>query len=207
MAQNNKARFWTAVLYPESMIENWEDELPYIIQYPYAYCLHDRCVDSKGNPRKPHIHIMVAYGNTTTYNSAYDMFQELCTCELGKIERVKNVRYMYDYLIHDTDDCYKKGKILYKPSERICGNGFDIGAYEQISASDKAEMCKELGNCITEMGFTNFSAFYRYVCQNYDDKYFDILMSNSGFFDRIIRGVFYEKYDILNVDRFHSIVD
>ena len=39
---------------------------------------------------------------------------------------------LYNYLIHDTDSCRKQGKYLYKVEDRICGNGFDIGLYEQF---------------------------------------------------------------------------
>ena len=40
-------------------------------------------------------------------------------------------------LIHDTDTCRKQGKELYPPENRITGNNFDIGAYEQVGIAEK----------------------------------------------------------------------
>ena len=58
---------------------------------------------------------------------------------INKCEAVVGIRNVYDYLIHDTEDCRKKGKEQYDPSERITGNNFDIGAYEQLGTAEKNE--------------------------------------------------------------------
>ena len=64
---------------------------------------------------------------------------------INKCEAVVGIRNVYDYLIHDTEDCRKKGKEQYDPSERITGNNFDIGAYEQLGTAEKNEMFLEMG--------------------------------------------------------------
>ena len=70
---------------------------------------------------------------------------------INKCEAVVGIRNVYDYLIHDTEDCRKKGKEQYDPSERITGNNFDIGAYEQLGTAEKNEMFLEMGQAIRNM--------------------------------------------------------
>ena len=122
-----KARYWTAVCYPENMRPDWKERIGEVLQLPYAYCVHDKDVQGDGDDRKAHVHIMVAWPNTTTYKSALETFKGLSApgaqC-VNTCQKVQNVRYMYDYLIHDTDDARKKHKHQYARSERVTGNNF-----------------------------------------------------------------------------------
>lgn len=189
-----KARFWTGVLYLENMIEDWEMEIGDVVQVPYSYCIHNLDVDGNSEHRKDHVHIILAFPNTTTYKHAFGVF-DLLSAEgkhaLNKIEAVISIRSAYEYLIHNTETCKKKGKYLYEPVCRKSGNCFDIGAYEQLSMSEKNDMCKELCNVIVENSFTNFADFYMYVVENFEDtNYFEILKTYSGLFERLTKGIY-----------------
>lgn len=190
--QGNKARYWNGVLYPENMIENWEDEISYILQIPYAYCIHDKDKNNDGTDRKTHIHIIIVFPNTTTYNHALSVLNELSkdgTSAINKVERTKNIRFSYDYLIHNTDDCKKKNKYLYDISERITGNNFDIGAYEQIGLVEKNEIFVELSEAIRKNGFTNYMDFYEFVVDTFDDmNYIEIMRTYSNHFEKLTKG-------------------
>ena len=194
MAKIEKARFWVGVLYQENMRDDWQDEIGDLIQMPYAYCCHTKDKDSKSEHRKDHLHLIITFPNTTTYKHAMSVFSQLSAegkTALNKIEAIINIRNMYDYLIHDTETCRKKEKELYPKEARITGNNFDIGAYEQIGAAEKTDMCKELCAAILENGFTNFTDFYAYVMMNYEDtNYFEIVKTYSGLFERLTRGNF-----------------
>ena len=196
----NKARFWWAVLYPENMIENWETAIGDIVQLPYAYCKHTMDKDSKSEHRKDHIHLIIAFTNTTTYKHALEVFGLLSTegkKAVNTCQAVVNVRNAYDYLIHDTDSCKKAHKELYPAEARISGNSFDIGAYEQVGLLERNAMCKELCNAILEQGFYNFIDFYAYVITTYEDSnYFDILKSYSGLFERLCKGNYHKVLEL-----------
>ncbi len=194
-ANNNtittKARYWVGVGYPENMRTDWKDVIGEVLQLPYAYCVHDKDSDAAGDDRKDHVHIMIAFGNTTTYKSALAIMQSLSAD--GKkafptVQKVNNVRYMYNYLIHDTDDCRKKQKHQYNPSERITGNNFDIGSYEQLGVDQKKAMRIELSKLICEKQFINYVDFYAYAIANLDPEYEEVLMNYSGHFERLTRG-------------------
>lgn len=192
MAKIDKARFWTGVLYPENMRENWQDIIGDTLQYPYAYCQHTQDKDTKSEHRKDHVHLIVAFPNTTTYKHALNVM-DLLSAEgkkaINKCEAVIGIRNVYDYLIHDTEDCRKKGKELYDPSERITGNNFDIGAYEQLGTAEKNEMFLEMGEAIREHGFTNYMDFYEYVVDTYEDmNYIEVMRAYSSHFERLTRG-------------------
>lgn len=194
-----KSKYWVGVLYPENMIEDWEDVIAEKVQLPFAYCVHNRDVDSEKEKRKEHVHLMIVFRNTTTYNHAMSVYQTLsaegksCT---NKIERVFSVRGKYNYLIHDTDECRKKKKVLYDKSERIEGNGFDIGLYEQVSVDEQEEMIDNMSDDIMECGLTNFYEAFAYVKSNYDKEYVRLFRKHSGFFERLTRGL-YHHYEML----------
>lgn len=191
-----KARYWTAVGYTDNMRDDWQEVIANQLQYPYVYCIHDKDKQGDGDDRKTHVHIVVAYGNTTTYKTALALFRKLNKegCEaFNTCQPVANIRYMYDYLIHDTEDSKKKGKYPYDKSERITGNNFDIGAFEQVGTADKKRMRRELGKLIYDHGFTNYLDFYFYVCNNFDSEYEDVICSYSGHFARLVKGSYQRK--------------
>lgn len=190
MAQ--KSKYWTGVLYPENMVSTWKEDIGEILQLPYCYCVHnkDNLVGDKKEERKEHVHLMVAFPNTTTYNHALTVFRGLGLNSCNKIESVINVKYLYDYLIHDTEDAKKKNKYQYDVSERICGNNFDIGAFEQLSSKEKDDIARELCSIIINQRFTNFVDFYCYVISNCDSAAFEVIKTHSGLFERLTKGNF-----------------
>lgn len=185
----DKHKYFVAVLYPDSMVENWQEEIGYLLQKPYAYCIHN--ADSS----KTHVHVMVAYRNNTTVNAVLKLYQRLqpsCVhCEPCDVE------YMYNYIIHDTEDCRKKGKHLYSKEERILGNGFDICSYREISKSDKMNLLILFISIIREQGFNNFADFIDYIMLKSDE--FDIVdletaIHNSGFIDRYCNARYWREH-------------
>lgn len=202
--QNNnsvtsKARTWVAILWVENLRPDWENVLERIIQNPFVYCVHDKDVDADGNPRKPHIHLMISFPNTTTYKHAMSIFscfsvsfdRPCCnTCY-----RVLNVRYMYNYLIHDTEDARKKKKFQYNPAARICGLNFDIGLLEQLSVADKREMLRELSEYVMKEQICTYLDFYLLVTKNFDMSYVDLIYSYSGHFERLCKACYLKLYN------------
>lgn len=191
---NTKAKYWVGVLYIENMIPSWETDIGDILQLPYCYCIHDKdTLSDHIEDRKTHVHIIIAFNNTTTYKNALNTFDRLSAPgkrAINTCEQVINIKQMYDYLIHNTETCKKKGKHLYDVKERISGNNFDIGSYEQLSQQEKDDMCKHLYDEIVYHQFSNYYDFCVYVMSTYDASYFAILKSNSGFFERVIRGLY-----------------
>lgn len=195
MVKQGNNKYWVGVCYPENMVENWQEYIGDIIELPFAYCVHDKDYlaeyNNQESERKLHVHIIIAFNNTTTYKHALDVFNKLskegATC-CPFCEAIIKIRNKFEYLIHNTETSKKLGKYLYPVAERITGNNFDIGSYEQISMTEKNSMAQELCNLIVTNKIVNFVDFYNDVFKNYDVAYFDIIKSYSGLFERLCKG-------------------
>ena len=188
LSKNIKSRYWQVVLYPENLIDNWEDEL-IKTGLPIAYCLH---TDSE----KPHIHMIGAWENNTTYKSAFEFFERLNKENqkaFNKIEKCFNIENAYNYLIHDTDDCRKKGKYQYKKEDRKCINNFDIHFYAQKSVEQEEEQFDEICDIIISEGFTNFKQLHMYIKSNYDRDYLGVVKKNIYYFTSLTKANYYEE--------------
>lgn len=197
---NAKNRYWACVMYPENMVPDWEITIGDLLQgLPVAYALHHIDHDTKSEHRKDHVHLIVAFPNTTTYKNAMSVFAHLNAPgrrAFNTCKAVFHIRGAYDYLIHDTEACRKEGKELYPKESRICVNNFDIGAFEQISLAEKHEVTKELAKVIIERKFVNFTDFYMFVLTEYEDSvYSEIVETKSGFFERLTKGN-YQKWQL-----------
>lgn len=193
MAEKN--RYWVAVLYPEDMIDNWQNSIGDIVQLPFCYCIHDKdhlAVFEEELPeeRKKHLHLILAFPNTTTYKHALSVFQRLyrSECVVHTCKAVLNIRHMYEYLIHNTEESKRKQKFQYSPDERVSGNHFDIGGFEQLSQDEKNRLAYDICNLIVDNGFTNFTQFYVFVLSSYDPATFEVIKTHSGLFDRLCKG-------------------
>ncbi len=199
MAKQEKARYWLAVAYPENMRSDWQDVIGDVLGNPYAYAIHDKDhlaeykakrASDQERQRKVHVHLIIAFPNTTTYNAALTLVNKLSAdgkqC-CNKVESSNGIRNSYEYLIHNTETCKKQKKYLYPASERVTGNNFDIGAYEQLSQKDKECVRRELGNIIRDMRFVNYMDFYDYVEQNLDDVHYDIMMTYHTAYEQLTK--------------------
>ena len=190
------ARYWWAVLYQENMRPDWREKIDDLLQLPYAYCEHTADKDSKSEHRKDHVHIIVAKSNTTSYKHIMEVFSLLSAPgkkALNTCEACVNIRHCYDYLIHDTDSCRKLGKHQYDPSERITGNGFDIGNYEQISTAEKQHMLKELTWFIMSEGYETINEFTQPALERFGEQYWEIIVGNNGTLERYCRGNYLKR--------------
>lgn len=189
-----KGRFWWAVIYPDSMVvpvEEWGS----IIQKPYCFAFHDKDNDGHKGDRKKHYHLIVVWNNNTTGKSALSLFQEIMP-SCCHIEKVKDINYCYEYLIHNTDS--SRQKYQYNKSERIECNNFDIGLYHKVSLEEKEKMCDELTDWFRENAFTNYYEFFFSVCDHFDYEYKAVARAHQGFFNSLCKGLYHKiEYDRL----------
>ena len=180
----NKARYWWAVLWTENLSDDWQEKIYDTIQYPFAYCIHDTDTDSKSEHRKDHVHLIIAFPNTTTYKHALNVFKLLGDNAVNTCEACISIRHCYDYLIHDTESCSKADKHLYDPECRVTGNGFDIGLFEQLGAVEKKAMRSELITFCKREKFVVLGDFDDAVEEHFPYEYLDVLRDNTSLFER-----------------------
>ena len=108
---------------------------------------------------------------------------------INKCEAVVGIRNVYDYLIHDTEDCRKKGKEQYDPSSVSRATTLTLVRMSSLAQPRKNEMFLEMGQAIREHGFTNYMDFYEFVVDTYEDmNYIEVMRCYSGHFERMTRG-------------------
>lgn len=202
---SQKARYWVGVCWVDSMIENWDIKIGDFVQLPFAYCLHDKDQDTVGDQRKPHIHLILCWNNTTTYKAALGVFNRLSREGVkccNAIQEIVGMRNQYEYLIHNTDAARADGKHQYSPDERITGNNFDIGFLEQFSLQDKDIALRELIELIKAEKLFNMLEFYDRIMQcEKDALYLEVLKGYSGLlqkmldanYQRLVRAHFFDK--------------
>lgn len=187
----NKARYWWAVLWLENLPEGWQILLADLIQLPFAYVIHDKDLDKEGENRKPHVHLIIAFPNTTTYKHAMEVFRLLGGDKaVNTCQAIVNIRHAYNYLIHDTDSCRDAGKHQYEASERKVGNGFDIGFYEQVSQADKQAKLREILDFTRDNMITNMAEFWDAFSVAYPDDAlaFEVFTGYNSLIDRLCTG-------------------
>lgn len=96
--------------------------------------------------------------------------------------------HAYDYLIHDTASCRKKGKELYPVEARIEGNNFDIGQLEQLSTKDKQDMLFELVGFIMCERFETINDFTAAALREFPEQYREIIVGYNSILERYCRG-------------------
>lgn len=194
-----KNRQWWAVLYPENMLPDWKDRIEDVVQLPFAYCVHDKGLqlEELDEERKQHVHLILVWPAPTTYKHAMEVFDGLSAPGRKALSSCKPVYWAqraYNYLIHDTDDCRKKGKYQFRPEERITGNNYDIGDYIQISLEEKNEMFDALTAFILDNNIRNFADFVEYSAKAFADKkeiLREVVRGHSSYFERLVKGCYH----------------
>ena len=171
-----RAYWWTFLIYDESAPKDWFDVLESSgAQISYIY--HDKDVldrdvydgkdkeiilHKKGEPKKPHYHILVRWNTAKSWKQMYSYFSCLGT---SHFEVVKTPSHAYLYLTHETDKSIKDKKHLYPASDILfinsCRENFEALCRISNKSSDTGDLveCFEIiqSNIITEMcDFINF---------------------------------------------------
>lgn len=151
MAEKNvKKRNWAFVLYPESAPKDWREQLAKSGIQCAVSPLHDRDTNPTGEPKKPHYHVILVYGNPTTYSNV----KAFTNGRLGQTipQPLEQVRGYYRYLTHQDNP----EKAQYSPADIQVLNGFDIREYVELSRSDVIRLMKEIQQLIRDNGLTEY---------------------------------------------------
>lgn len=139
MAEKNvKKRNWAFVLYPESAPKDWLEQLAKSGIQCAVSPLHDQDINPGGEPKKPHYHVILVYGNPTTYNNV----KALTNGKLGQTipQPLEQVRGYYRYLTHADNP----EKAQYSAADIQTINGFDIRDYVEMTKSEVIKYKREL---------------------------------------------------------------
>ncbi|EAC4229962.1 replication protein RepB [Listeria monocytogenes] len=209
----DKSRYFTFLLYPESIPEDWELRLE-SIGVPMAISpLHDKDLsDVEGQKyKKSHYHVIYVAKNPVTADSVRYKVKGLLgdkSVALVKII-VTSIENMYLYLTHESKDAIAKKKHIYKKSDIKLLNNFDIDRYIKLDVEDKDDMLNEVCDMIDEHDLANMRELRRFI-QNHASEYGlpsmkvinSVLRSHTGLIRLYFDAVYQERrYGRLDYDK------
>lgn len=164
-----KSRYFTFLLYPESIPNDWELKLE-TLGVPIAVSpLHDK---DKSNVegqkyKKPHYHVLYIAKNPVTADSVRWKIKKLLgEKSLAMVQVVLNVENTYLYLTHESKDAIAKKKHVYDKADMKLINNFDIDRYMTLDVEEKAELFNMVVSLIRAYTLQNIFDLYDFIDEN-----------------------------------------
>lgn len=160
-----KSRYFTFLLYPESVPEDWLTKLE-TLDVPMAISpLHDKDESPLGGYKKPHWHVIYVAKNPVTAESVRLKIKRLLgEKSIAKVQIVEQgMESMYLYLTHESKDAIAKNKHVYQKSEIRLLNNFDIDRYVVFDVTEQKELKYQLVDLIFHQRIVNISDLMGYL--------------------------------------------
>jgi len=185
--KNVKKRNWAFCLYLDSAPADWREQIQLSGIQAAISPLHDKDINPDGTTKKPHHHIILVYGNPTTYNNV-----KAFTC--GELKQtipqpLQQIIGYYRYLTHkDNPEKYQ-----YSESEIVRVNGFNIRDFVEMTKSEVIKYKREITGFIMDNGITEYGDLMKYLFDGGEDTadWFDVASSNTVYFEALIRSFRY----------------
>lgn len=163
-----KSRYFTFLLYPESIPEDWELRLELLGQPIAISPLHNQDKDKKnGGYKKPHYHLIYVAKNPVTADSVRKKIKGvLGDKSVAMVQIVRtSMEQMYLYLTHESKDAVAKKKHKYNKADIKCLMNFDIARYVTLDVEEKDYILDMVCNLIDDHGLANMRELKRFVLQ------------------------------------------
>lgn len=174
---NLKGRHFSFVVYPDSAPEDWirrleQTGLPFVVSP-----LHDKDINADGTPKKPHWHIIISWGNTTTYRAARGLCnKDMLACPMPQM--LKSCNGMYRYLTHKDNP----EKFQYK-QQPVCYNGW----IRPLDNADIANLKREIWQMVYTEDCQEYGELLM-ICEQRGPEYFEVASRNTLFFKSVCDG-------------------
>lgn len=202
MAKVVKKRYWAFCLYEESAPADWRDRLQQT-GLPVAISPeHDRDLDPTGQPKKKHRHVILCYSGPTTYTAVKALTDSLNQPIPQPLESVKGY---YRYLTHKDNP----EKAQYNEEDIETLNGFEIGAFVELTKLEIIALKQKVQSLIREKDFTEYGDLMDYLQDENMTTEYDIASSHTIFFGQYIRSRRHgrQKTKVVQVDENGEIIE
>ena len=162
-----KARYFTFLLYPESIPNDWIDNLE-LIGVPIAISpLHDKDLSDveRQKYKKEHYHVIYVSKNPVTAESVrLKVKRSLGDKSVAMVQIVStSMENMYLYLTHESKDAIAKNKHKYSKADIRLLNNFDIDRYVTLDVEDKDDMLNDVCDLIDDHNLANMRELRRFI--------------------------------------------
>lgn len=206
-----KARYFTFLLYPESIPEDWVERLE-LLDVPIAISpIHDKDLsDMDGQKyKKAHYHVIYVAKNPVTADSVRIKIKRCLGDKSVALVKIvaTSMENMYLYLTHESKDAVAKNKVKYSRKDIKLINNFDIDRYITLDVEDKEDMLNEVCDLIDEHDLANMRELRRFVKLHGSEYNLpsmkvinSVLRSHTGllrlYFDAVYQERRYGRYDV-----------
>jgi hypothetical protein len=173
-----KARYFSFIIYPESIPDNWKDCLTKLGLAMAVSPLHDS--DEKKDPstwddnndliingkhyKKPHYHVLYIAKNPVTVESVRKKIKRVLGVQaVSHMEIIDSVENTFKYLTHESKDAIAKNKHIYDKSDITYINDFDIDRYITLDEGQKRELKNTLLEIIQVNNIVNVSHLFEFL--------------------------------------------
>lgn len=162
-----KSRYFTFLLYPESIPNDWEIRLE-LLGVPIAISpLHDKDLSSVEGQKykKAHYHVIYVAKNPVTADSVRKKIKgTLGDKSVAMVQAVvHSMENMYLYLTHESKDAVAKNKHKYNKKEIKSLNNFDVDRYITLDESEKKELRHTLLEIVDEYNIVNIRELNAFI--------------------------------------------
>lgn len=190
---NKRSRYWEIMLYPDSLPDNWKEIITSWYLQACLSPLHDKDKweettqdHQKGDYKKSHYHLMLCFGNTTTYKNVLAYAEELNT---KQIRAISSSRGAYDYWTHKNNP----EKAQYEEKEMLYFGGFTKENCIAYTESEIEAIKRSIISIINNQKITEYATIYDYLNKNEMYECCAVLSHNTIFYNAYIKS---KKYSI-----------
>lgn len=191
MSNSNKHKYWRFIVYPESVINDWREEVKLRgLQFAVSP-LHEFDLDLRtetGELKKPHYHVLLAYPASTTYKNVKSLTVDTLHATVPLV--CDNPQGAYDYFTHK----YDPDKFQYNADYIEHYNGFDISEISSVSEKDKALFSVSILQDIRNNHITEYCKLLEYYEKTEDFKKYNYCCSHTIYLNTYITSRRHLKY-------------
>lgn len=151
-----KSRTWAFLVYPESVPENWIEQLKNSHMPMAISPVHNLDVCNDGTLKKPHYHVVIYFDGPARSSQALKILEPL---GINHVEAIAHTRSYNRYLAHLDDP----DKAQYDPSEIVAINGAVVDLSKPLSPEEQKAVRGEVLEWCRTYNITEYAALVDYA--------------------------------------------
>lgn len=190
MKTQNKERYWTFIMYPESRPEEWKDILQQTGLKIAISPLHDKDKNPDNTKKKKHYHVLLCFDGPTTYKRALEVSDSVN----GTIpQRVMSTTGMIRYFSHKDNP----EKAQYDERDIQVINDMDIKSMSKPTETEVEEIKRNIIKIIRELDIKEYRALIDYLIDQNLKDYEEIASNKTMFFTSYLNSKRYSSVKTL----------
>lgn len=177
---NIKSRYWAFILYEDSCPKDYKE---IITQWYLPVCIsprHDKDKKEDGELKKPHYHVLLCFGNTTTYKTALKYAEELGA---NIVKPISSSRGAYDYWTHKNNP----EKAQYNEEDMQFFGGFTKEESIGRTTSEVNEMIQAIVDLVNMNNFKELKEIYDYCNKMQLYEYRNLIQERTLFIKEYVK--------------------